>query len=96
MTFMMFAQPLCSKMGPEKSTEALELARSVWNACIMGRDAIRVLYDSANGRVNLTKLIQLMASRKETHFPNETWLIEDMKVRLDSNGRLEMNLLTTV
>ena len=96
MTFMMFAQPLCSKMGPEKSTEALELARSVWNACIMGRDAIRVLYDSANGRVNLTKLIQLMASRKETHFPNDTWLIEDMKVRLDSNGRLEMDLLTTV
>lgn len=92
MTFMMYAQPLCNKLGPSKSSEALELARSIWNAVIMGDEAVDIILHSADGHANLTKLIELMVNRKSKFFADETWMINALEVKSDDAGRLDIRL----
>lgn len=89
---MMYAQPLCNKLGPSKSSEALELARSIWNAVIMGDEAVDIILHSADGHANLTKLIELMVNRKSKFFADETWMINALEVKSDDAGRLDIRL----
>ena len=92
MTFMTFAQPLCTKLGPSRIAEALQIAQSVWNAVILGVEAVDMLVQSAEGKANLIKLIELMVSRKKKFFADETWSIEDLGLDADDSGRFDLNL----
>ena len=91
-TFMTFSQPLYSKLGPGKLAEALELAKSVWNAVNDGPDAERVLLLSAGRQTNLGKIIQLMLTRKNKFFANETWSIDEVMVNEFPGGRMDIHL----
>jgi hypothetical protein len=93
-TFMSFAQPLCNKLGPSKVGEALELAKSVWNATVEGDDAVAALFESAEGAENLRKMLDILVSRKERYFADETWSIRSLKVNQSSDGRLSIHLAT--
>ncbi len=92
-TFMMYAQPLASKLGPEKIEEALEMARSIWNATIVGLDAVQVLIESAGRESNLSKLIRLMVERKQKYFSQDNWKVDDIIVNRDGSGRLDIQVL---
>ena len=89
---MMYAQPLCSKLGPERFREALELSKSVWNASNTSSDAIDILYSTAGRQSNLSKLIQLMVSRKERYFPDDTWIIRTLDIEQDPDNRLSIHI----
>ena len=89
---MTFSQPLYSKLGPGKLAEALELAKSVWNAVNDGPDAERVLLLSAGRQTNLGKIIQLMLTRKNKFFANETWSIDEVMVNEFPGGRMDIHL----
>lgn len=93
--FMSFSQPLSSKLGPDKLSEALELAKNVWNAVIDGPDAERVLLLSAGKHTNLGKIIQLMITRKNKFFSNEMWSIEKVQIKQLFDGRVDIHIQTS-
>ena len=93
-TFMMYAQPLCSKLGPQKVHEALHLAQGIWNAAVLGGQAIEEIYASAAGMPALIKLIEAMILRKNKYFADEYWQIDDLNIQTDSEGRLSIHFNT--
>ena len=93
-TFMMYAQPLCSKLGPQKVHEALHLAQGIWNAAVMGGQAINEIYASAEGMPALIKLIEAMIIRKNKYFAEEYWQIDNLSIQTDAEGRLSIHFDT--
>ena len=93
-TFMMYAQPLCSKLGPQKVHEALHLAQGIWNAAVLGGQAIEEIYASAEGMPALIKLIEAMIIRKNKYFADEYWQIDNLNIETDNEGRLSIQFDT--
>ena len=89
-TFMMFAQPLCSKMGPDNVQEALHLAQGIWNASVLGGQAVEEIYKTVAGSSAMSKLIDVMLARKEKYFPDEIWQVDSLVVDKDEQGRLSI------
>ena len=91
-TFMMFAQPMVNKLGQANTPEILNLAKSIWNAAIMGPDALAALMESAKPKSNLRTLIELMVGRKLKYFAGESWIINELGASLDKNGKLSLRI----
>ena len=89
-TFMMFAQPLCSKMGPNKVHEALHLAQGIWNAAVLGGQAIEEIYAGTADKPALAKLIDVMLARKNKYFFEEIWQVDSLVIDTDEQGRLSI------
>ena len=89
-TFMMFAQPLCSKMGPAKVHEALHMAQGIWNAAVLGGQAIEELYAGTADKPALAKLIDAMLARKNKYFFEEIWQVDSLVIDTDNQGRLSI------
>ncbi len=93
-TFMMYAQPLCSKLGPQKVQEALHLAQGIWNAAVLGGQAIKEIFASAEGMPALVKLIEAMIIRKNKYFAEDRWQIDNLNIETDNDGRLSIHFDT--
>ena len=94
MKFMMFVQPLMQKVGKDKLSVTLDLAKDIWNAVLYGPEAVSAMYHQAKGSPNLQNLLHLMVDRKRECYPDERWEIVDYELeeQIDDKGNKRVGI----
>ena len=94
MKFMMFVQPLMLKVGKDKLSVTLDLAKDIWNAVLYGPEAVSAMYHQAKGSPNLQNLLHLMVDRKRECYPDERWEIVDYELeeQIDDKGNKRVGI----
>ena len=91
---MSFAQPLIRFFGQEKTKEALHLAQGIWNASVMGAHGVAELRRQVGGAPKLLEVVESMIKRKQTHFAQERWEIDNLRITFDAQSNMKLRFDT--